>query len=194
MRVLNIILFLAFIGSLGAYALTDRDLSQRNFEAFPDMAHAVAYDTYAPNPNFPDGKTFQLPEAGTIARGSVPLHYEGTPQDAVRAGEELTNPYSMDNARARERGAFVYTNYCQFCHGPQGKGDGPVSKRGMPLPASLATADNPVKMKDGQMFHVLTFGWRNMPAQAGQLSQEDRWKVILHVRSLQQRAAAEKQQ
>jgi hypothetical protein len=194
MRVLNITLFLAFIGSLGAYALTDRDLSQRNFEAFPDMAHAVAYDTYAPNPNFPDGKTLQLPEPGTIARDSVPLHYEGTPSDAVRAGEELTNRYSMDNARARERGAFVYTNYCQFCHGAAGKGDGPVSKRGMPLPASLATADNPVKMKDGQMFHVLTFGWRNMPAQAGQLSQEDRWKVILHVRTLQQQAAAEKQQ
>src|SRR6516225_8974273 len=124
MRVLNIAPLLAFIGSLGAYALTERDLSQRNFEAFPDMAHAVAYDTYAPNPNFPDGKTLQLPERGTIARGSVPLHYESTPQDAVRAGEELTNPYSMDNARACERGAFVYTNYCQFCHGSEGKGDG----------------------------------------------------------------------
>jgi mono/diheme cytochrome c family protein len=74
-----------------------------------------------------------------------------------------------------------------MCHGPQGKGDGPVPKRGVPLPASLL-AENAMEMKDGQMFHVLTYGWRNMSAVAAQLSREDRWKVILYVRSLQQPA------
>jgi mono/diheme cytochrome c family protein len=192
MRVLNFLLFLAFLGSLGLYALTNRDLSQRNLEFLPDMAHPVAYDTYAPNPNFPDGKTLQFPEPGTIPRGPLPLHYRPSPEDALRAGAELSNPFPADDARALERGAFVYTNYCQMCHGPQGKGDGPVPKRGVPLPASLRDGENAVKMKDGQMFHVLTFGWRNMPAQAAQLSPEDRWKVIVHVRSLQHQAAGEK--
>jgi mono/diheme cytochrome c family protein len=192
MRALNFLLFLSFLGSLGLYVITTRDLSQRNFEVLPDMVHSVAYDTYAPNPNFPDGKTLQFPEPGTIPRGRLPFHYGPSAEDALRAGEELPNPFAAKDARAMERGAIVYTNNCQFCHGPQGKGDGPVPKHGIPLPASLQEGENAVKMKDGQMFHVLTFGWRNMPAQAAQLSPEDRWKVILHVRSLQQQAAGEK--
>jgi mono/diheme cytochrome c family protein len=40
-------------------------------------------------------------------------------------------------------------------------------------------------MKDGQIFHVLNFGQGNMSSYASQISREDRWKVILYVRSLQ---------
>lgn len=45
-------------------------------------------------------------------------------------------------------------------------------------------------MKDGQLFHILTYGQGNMPSYATQLSREDRWRVIVHVRSLQQTAPA----
>jgi mono/diheme cytochrome c family protein len=46
-------------------------------------------------------------------------------------------------------------------------------------------------MKDGQIFHILTYGQNNMPSYAGQISRDDRWKVIAYVRSLQaQRAPA----
>jgi mono/diheme cytochrome c family protein len=191
-RALNFVLFLAFLGSLGLYALLGRDLTQRNFEIMPDMAHPVAYDTYAPNPHFRDGVTFQAPQAGAIPRGRRPLHYGPSPQDAVRAGAELSNPFRPGDRRARERGAFVYTNFCVVCHGPTGKGDGPVMERGMPLSPSLL-AENAVEMKDGQMFHVLTYGQKTMAAHAGQLSRDDRWKVILYVRSLQRQARGAKQ-
>jgi hypothetical protein len=70
-----------------------------------------------------------------------------------------------------------------------------MPQRGVLQPASLLA----VQMKDGELFHVLTHGglrstngWKNMPAHAAQLSQEDRWKVILHVRALQRRGAGEK--
>ena len=43
-------------------------------------------------------------------------------------------------------------------------------------------------MSDGQMFHVLTFGQKNMPGYAAQISAADRWQAILHVRSLQDAA------
>ncbi len=46
-----------------------------------------------------------------------------------------------------------------------------------------------MKMKDGQIFHVLTFGQNNMPSYASQLSREDRWNVITYVRSLQKQAS-----
>jgi mono/diheme cytochrome c family protein len=190
-RVVNFFLLLAFAGSLGLNWLAGRDLTRRNVEILPDMAYSPAYDSYAPNPNFPDGKTLQLPEPGTIPRGRLPLHYGPSFADFLRAGDELHNPFAGEDAAARERGAFVYTNYCQMCHGPRGEGDGVLVQHGIPLPASLV-AEKVVQSKDGEMFHVLTYGQRNMSSHAAQLSREDRWKVILHVRSLQQKAAGGK--
>jgi mono/diheme cytochrome c family protein len=188
---LNFLLLLLFLGSLGLHLVTDRDLTQRNFEFMPEMVRSPAYDTYAPNPNFENGTTLQAFEPGTIPRGTLPLHYDSSNDDAVRAGEKLWNPFSAADTDALARGAFVYKNFCQACHGPGGKGDGPVPQRGIPPPASLL-AENAVEMKDGRMFHVLTYGWRNMPAPAAQISRDDRWRVILHVRSLQKQAAGEK--
>jgi hypothetical protein len=187
----NLLLLLLLVGSLGLYVFAGRDPARRNVEAMPEMAYSPAYDTFQPNPSFPDGKTLQLPQPGTIARGRLPLHYGPSFVDFLRAGDELNNPFSRDDTAARERGALVYTNFCQMCHGAGGKGDGPLVPRGIPPPASLL-ADPAVVMKDGQMFYVLTYGQRNMPSHAAQLSREDRWKVILHVRSLQQKAAGDK--
>jgi mono/diheme cytochrome c family protein len=189
-RVLNFVLFLAFVGSLGAHLFGSRDLRRPNVEVMPEMAYSPAYDSFAPNPNFPDGKTFQAPAPGTIPRGRMPLHYGSGFEDVLRAGDELHNPFSADDAAARERGAFIYANYCRMCHGPAGKGDGPLVQRGIPLPASLL-AEKAVQERDGELFYIVSFGQRNMPSHAAQLTREDRWKVILHVRSLQ-KAAGEK--
>jgi mono/diheme cytochrome c family protein len=189
---LNLLLLLAFLAMLGLLQLTERDMSQRNYEFLPNMVNSVPYQTYAPNPNFANGMTLQLPEPGTIARGQKPFHYRSSPDDAVRAGAELPNPFKPSPGPARERGGFVYTHYCLVCHGPQGKGDGPVLERGVPLPASLL-AERAMLLKDGQMFHILTYGQGNMPPYAAQLSRDDRWKVILHVRSLQQQFSGAKQ-
>jgi hypothetical protein len=37
---------------------------------------------------------------------------------------------------------------------------------------------------DGQMFLILTNGQNSMPSYASQISRDDRWKAILHVRSM----------
>jgi mono/diheme cytochrome c family protein len=87
-------------------------------------------------------------------------------------------------AARRERGGVVFTNYCQVCHGPLGQGNGPVTQGSFPPPASLQ-ADRAVQMKDGHLFHVLTYGQGNMPSFSTQLSREDRWNVVLHIRMLQ---------
>jgi mono/diheme cytochrome c family protein len=164
------------------------DRSRPNDEMMPEMVHSVPYNSYAPNPNFADGATLQRPQPGTIAHGHLPLHYKATPEDAVRAGEELANPVAADDARARQRGPVIFSQYCQVCHGPAGQGDGPVAKRGIPPPPPL-TADKARLMKDGQLFHVLTYGQGNMASYAAQVPREDRWFVILHVRELQKQAA-----
>jgi mono/diheme cytochrome c family protein len=65
-----------------------------------------------------------------------------------------------------------------------GMGDGPVSGRGFPAPLSFLKPQA-MNMKDGEMFHILTYSKGNMPAHALQLTPTDRWAVILHVRVLQ---------
>lgn len=190
--ILNSFLLLAFVLSLVFDWSLRPDPARPNFEYFPNMAHSARYAAFSPNPNFPDGKTLQRPEPGTVPRGFLPLHYQATPQDALRAGEELQNPFSSADPRAVERGAFVFTNFCMECHGAGGVGNGPVALKGFPAPASLV-AERAIKMKDGQIFHILTHGQGNMPSYASQLSRNDRWRAILYVRGLQKQALEQAQ-
>lgn len=187
---LNTFLLVVFIVSVTLNWLGPPDPGRRNIEYFPNMAHSARYAAFSPNPEFPDGKTLQQPEPGAIPRGYRPVHYKPTPEDALRAGEELQNPFAAAPARHLDRGTFVFTTFCQACHGAGGTGNGTVALRRFPAPASLV-AVKAVKMKDGQMFHVLTYGQGNMPSYATQLSPEDRWNVILYVRSLQEQAAGQ---
>jgi len=187
---LNALLAVAFLASFGLMWASRRDVHRPNLEIFPEMVHAPRYGAFAPNPVLRHGMTLQAPPPGTIPRGLRPLHYAATPEDAVRAGEELDNPLAAGPASALARGELVYRNFCVPCHGAGGRGDGPAAKRGVPPPPSLL-AERAVAMKDGQLFHVLTYGQANMASYASQLSREDRWRVILYVRSLQVSAAAE---
>ena len=43
-------------------------------------------------------------------------------------------------------------------------------------------------MKDGQLFHILSYGQGSMAPMAGQLSRADRWHVVNYVRSMQESA------
>ncbi len=192
LRVLNGLLVLLLVGGLGLIFIARRDFTKPNLEFAPDMAHGPASGAYSENANFADGKTLREPVAGTIARDAKPLHFEPTTQEAERAGAELKSPFALDDALVVQRGAFVYAGNCQHCHGAGGLGDGTVAKRGFPPPPSLL-AERAVRMKDGQMFHVITYGQGNMPGHAGQIGREDRWRAIAYVRSLQAKAAATSQ-
>ena len=181
--VVNGLLLASTILLLSVNWILRSDPARRNFEILPDMAQSVAWDTYATNPNFADGKTLREPVPGTVIRGAMPLHYTASKPDAERAGVELTSPFARD-ARARSRGEVVFTNYCVPCHGPQGKGDGFVAQRGFPAPPSLL-APRAMTMKDGQMFHIVTWGQVNMPSYASQIDRDDRWRAVEYIRQLQ---------
>jgi mono/diheme cytochrome c family protein len=81
----------------------------------------------------------------------------------------------------------VYTNFCLVCHAADACGQTPVTERGYPPPPSLL-AHNARTIRDGRMFHILTYGQNNMPPYAALISPEDRWKAIVYVRSLQTRS------
>ena len=102
------------------------------------MVNSLAYEAQAPSPRFAGDFAIDLrPPAGSVARGHEPLPYDSSPEGAILAGVELVNPIAAEDATAAARGAFVFSTFCVVCHGPQGLGDGPVTKLGVPPPPSL---------------------------------------------------------
>jgi mono/diheme cytochrome c family protein len=176
----------AFLGAAGVGLA--RDPGQRTIEFLPDMVESVPYDAFSENPVFADGRTLRDPVSGTVARGFPPLHYGTTPEDAARAGVELADPLPASDAGALARGAKVFERFCAECHGPDGKGDGPVARRGFPPPPALSSA-RVRGLKAGQLFHIVTFGQGNMPSYAGQVPRDDRWKVVRFVEGLARKEA-----
>lgn len=160
---------------------TDR----RSLEYLPDMARSFAYKAESPNPHFANGQTQQNPVIGTVARGLKPLHFGSSVEESKRAGEELSNPFGGQTSESLDRGKKMYQVYCQPCHGAGGQGDGPVAKRGYPAPPSLLL-DNARSMKDGQLFHIITYGYKNMPSYNAQIERPDRWFTVAYVRKLQE--------
>ena len=71
---------------------------------------------------------------------------------------------------------------CVVCHGGTGSGDGPATKRGVPIPPSLFT-EQAVARKIGEIFHVVTYGKNNlnMPSYSAQIDRADRWKVSAYL-------------
>lgn len=181
MKLLNIALALALLAAIGANVAIDRDPAIPARDYFPEMVYSRAAESYAADPAL-GGTTLLTPPDGTIARGASLVRYEATPADAVRAGEELTAPRA--DAADVQRGQRVFQTFCTPCHGAGGAGDGTVVARGFPPPPSLL-APHARGLKDGQLFHILTYGQLNMPSYAGQIDAADRWRAIAYVRQLQ---------
>lgn len=185
----NLALMALLVAVLAAAWAVRADPQTPNWEFLPDMQYTPALEALGSSESFPDGRAWQSQPADTIARGQMPLHYAATPADALRAADELVSPIAKDDSKARAAGAAVYRVNCAMCHGPQGNGDGPATKRGVPPPPSLITGKS-AQMKDGQLMHILTYGQGGMAPFAAQLSLDQRWQAIAYVRELQAQGAS----
>ena len=178
-RMLIFVSLTANVSAVGCSANED----ERGYEYMPDMARSPAYKAYAPNPVTSDGVTLQRPVVGTIPRGYRPFHYGPGEQEAIRAGRELQIPIRA-TPQALSDGKVLFQSYCQVCHGAEGKGDGPISGKIPPPPAYTST--RVIAFPPGRVFHVITMGSGKMPSHAGQLSEEERWKVVAYVHTVLQ--------
>ena len=173
-----------FLALLVLGAVLRSNPHERNYEAFTEMVYSRANESFSPSTSLPNGMTQQGLVEGVVVRGSLPFRFGDGPEEALRAGRELTNPFE-DDAQTLARGAEVFGVFCVVCHAADGSGSGPVVQRGMLPPPSLQGARSK-QMQDGEMFHILTRGQGNMAAYASQIARDDRWRVIRHVRSLQE--------
>ena len=167
-RRLNLALGVLLLVSIGFNLAALRPKTRPNIDYFPNMVRTARYNAFEENPNFGDGATLRAPVPGTIPRGWQP--------------RTDTNPFQATDRVAFERGKQVFENFCQPCHGADAKGVGPVVQHGFPPPPPLARSQTQDK-SDAQLFEVVTNGVFTMPPYGPQLSRDDRWKVILYVRS-----------
>jgi mono/diheme cytochrome c family protein len=174
----------ASLGLLGFQAGACDHVNQRGLEYMPDMAHSLPYDAFAKNPVTRDGKTLQVPVAGTIPRGFLPFRYAAGADEAERAGRELTDPGTV-TPEGLAHGKVLYETFCLVCHGQAGKGDGPLVPR-IPNPPSYSS-ERVRAFPPGRIYHVITLGTGNMPSYASQISPAERWLIVRYVQQLQAR-------
>jgi len=78
----------------------------------------------------------------------------------------------------------VYDDQCANCHGDRGKGDGPDAMMYDPSPSDLTDPNKAGKRSDGELFFQITEGKKPMPSFKKKLTEEQRWQLVLLVRSL----------
>ena len=167
----------------------DRSRNKPGWDYFPDMFYSTAYETNTKNPNFEDGITMRVPVAGTVPRDFTPFEYSNDPESRIKAGKELISPVLV-TPEALSRGKSSYTTFCVGCHGVAGEGDGRLFTSGLyPLKPLTLSGESAAKLKDGEIFHTITLGIRSMGAHGSQIQKEDRWKIVLYIRKLQEDGA-----
>lgn len=80
----------------------------------------------------------------------------------------------------------IYADECAQCHGDGGKGDGPEARSHYPLPADLTDPKRMANVADGEIFYQINEGRRPMPSFKNRLTPDERWRLVLLVRSFSQ--------
>ena len=166
-----------------------KDKRSTGWEYAPNMYEHIAYDPDQPNPNFKDGKTAQLPPAGTTPIGFVRFDYPNTRDGYDKAGAEVKSPLPQ-TPQNFEDGKQLFITFCSPCHGEPGQGDGIVTQHGFPPPPSYSKGNSSrggamKDLTDGKIYHTITYGVNAMGSYASQLNPTERWKVIMYVHHLQ---------
>ena len=158
-------------------------------EWFPNMFDSPARESQEADYFAPNNSASRMPPEGTVPLGYKPYPYIGvlTSEELPGADKGLKNPVEPSK-EAYARGEERYQIYCSPCHGVRGAGNGnvvgPYPRFVQPPPALISE-----KIKgwtDGQIYHIVSIGRGLMGSYAYQIEPEDRWKLILYIRKLQE--------
>jgi copper transport protein len=98
----------------------------------------------------------------------------------------LVNPIPP-SADSVAKGQAIYEARCLPCHGPYGKGDGPVGITLSPRPADLSKHGVLGVHPDGRLYDWITNGFPGNPAMQAfknELTDEQRWHLVNYIRKL----------
>jgi mono/diheme cytochrome c family protein len=103
--------------------------------------------------------------------------------------KQLKNPL-QPTAPALKSAREVYGDKCAHCHGDSGKGDGQDANRYDPAPTDFTDAKRMSGASDGELFYKISEGRKPMPVFKNKLTEEQRWELVLLIRSFAQSAPA----
>jgi outer membrane protein OmpA-like peptidoglycan-associated protein len=149
------------------------------------------------------------PVEGTVARGYIPYKYENleafreSPEETYTQLQEkasavaladatLVNPIKPTSKEELERvlvhGGELYNISCAVCHGKKGDGNGSIYDGGdgpySAAPANYLEGDL-LTAADARYYNAIMHGKGQMQPHVDKLNEEERWKVIHYIRSLQ---------
>jgi len=101
------------------------------------------------------------------------------PEEAKRVQNPL-RPQQADLPGARK----LFLDKCAECHGDSGKGDGSQARMYDPLPTDFSDAAHMSTRTDGELFYKISEGHRPMPGFKKRFTEEQRWQLVLFLRSL----------
>jgi mono/diheme cytochrome c family protein len=120
-----------------------------------------------------------------------------TDDDLVAPDAEKARPNPLTaGEKDLARGRSLFRQHCELCHGKEGRGDGPSARlhaRNARPPQDLTRPEIQANMSDGEIFWKIGAGFRVdrkivMPSFADEIpSADDRWRVVLFVRSLERK-------
>lgn len=114
------------------------------------------------------------PERSIPVEGAIAIPGLGAPENPVPADEASIT-----------RGAELYAIHCQMCHGPAGKGNGPIAPFLINFKPADLTAAVAQSKSDGSIFLTISNGLEGrMPALNENLTVSERWDVVNFLRTL----------
>ena len=160
--------------------------SNPGYEFMPNMYRSPSQETYGQN-NI-NGANARMPVEGTIARGHLlTFTFDASLEGYLNAGNKARNP--IDNtAENLADGKALYGMFCEHCHGKTGTGDGTMTHviySAVPHfndDKTIRRSGTPMhELTSGHIFHAITFGLNAMGPHASQITEEERWKIVLYV-------------
>ena len=161
-----------------------------------DMIDSRAFKTFEWAMRPPRAPEAVQTRVGAIPRPGAVGTYQNdyiAPVDRVADGDRLTNPYAVDTATI-VKGATTFQITCAPCHGPEGKGGGPVTHNDpsqniarFPIPAPMLSGPGAVSAMraDGYIYGTIRNGGALMPAYGVSLTDRERWAVVAYIRTLE---------
>jgi mono/diheme cytochrome c family protein len=125
---------------------------------------------------------------GLICLSIALAAFHKTPWVVPEAEKQRKNPLSFSEANFNAANP-IYSEKCANCHGDSGKGDGSEAMMYDPSPADLTDAAKMRNVTDGEIFYQITVGRKPMPSFRKRLTEEQRWQLVLLVRSFAMAAA-----
>ena len=121
---------------------------------------------------------------------TIPVHGGEPPMSLEQATIKMHNPLKPTPANLAE-GKDQFTTYCAPCHGESGQGNGPVAHLLAKPPKSLISGTSK-DLPDGYIYGAIRDGVLSMPSYAEEMPVEQRWQVVMYIRSMQNAAAKPK--